>query len=362
MRWMNPDINRAYTLPSEFYRDEFIWNKSIKSIFESSWQWIAHDLENIGPNSVYPFDFLKPLIPEPLIWLKDADDSSSIASNVCTHRGNILVNKPGKLTELRCGYHGRRFDMKGCFTFMPMSAGMVDFPSHNDHLPKLQHAYWKGLNFAAFQPEFRSERWFKPLEDYLFWLPIEDFIPSHEFNHTYTVNAHWALYTDNYLEGFHIPFVHPELNASIEMSTYETILFELGVLQKAYARQGEQCFDLPPSSPDFGQRVAAYYFWLFPNLMLNFYPWGLSVNVVRPVSLDKTEVDFKRYIWKKEIMSEGAGADLDLVEQQDEAIVERVQTGLQSRLYKRGRFSPTMEAGVHRFHCLLDTFLFKDTV
>jgi choline monooxygenase len=360
MRWMNSDINQAYTLPSEFYRDEGIWNLSIQRIFGPSWQWVAHDMENIGPNSAFPFYFLQPLMPEALIWLKDANDSACIVSNVCTHRGNILVNKPTKLSELRCGYHGRRFDLKGCFTFMPMSAGMVDFPSQSDHLPKINYAQWKGLNFAAIQPDIKIDKWLKPLEEYLSWMPIEEFIPSPEFNHTYPVNAHWALYTDNYLEGFHIPFVHPELNATIEMSSYETIPLELGVLQKAYARHAEKCFDLPPSSPDFGKRVAAYYFWLFPNLMLNFYPWGLSVNVVRPISMSKTEVDFKRYIWKRELMSEGAGADLDLVEQQDEAIVEQVQAGIQSMLYKRGRFSPIMEAGVHRFHCLLDTFLFKD--
>jgi len=44
---------------------------------------------------------------------------------------------------------------------------------------------------------------------------------------------------------------------------------------------------------------------------------------------------------------------LDRVEREDEAIVEAVQRGVRSRLYDRGRYSPTREQGVHHFHRLL---------
>ena len=36
----------------------------------------------------------------------------------------------------------------------------------------------------------------------------------------------------------------------------------------------------------------------------------------------------------------------------DEAVVEAVQRGIRSRLYVRGRYSPTREQGVHHFHRL----------
>lgn len=59
----------------------------------------------------------------------------------------------------------------------------------------------------------------------------------------------------------------------------------------------------------------------------------------------------------KSKLGQGAGGDLDKVEQEDEAIVELVQQGVRSRLYSRGRYSPTMERGTHHFHQLLGEFL-----
>ena len=87
--------------------------------------------------------------------------------------------------------------------------------------------------------------------------------------------------------------------------------------------------------------------------MFNFYPWGLSMNIVRPLNEHLTKVSFRAYIWDESKLTAGAGADVDLVEREDEAVVEQVEIGTRSRFYKHGRFSPTMERGVHQFHQLL---------
>ncbi|MBK7427523.1 MAG: hypothetical protein IPI60_11100 [Saprospiraceae bacterium] len=110
---------------------------------------------------------------------------------------------------------------------------------------------------------------------------------------------------------------------------------------------------MPESSPDFGKQVAAYYFWIFPNIMFNFYPWGLSLNVVYPLAVNKTKIDFHTYVWDASLMNQGAGANLHQTEMEDEAVVESVQRGVRSRLYECGRFSPAMEQGVHYFHRML---------
>jgi choline monooxygenase len=146
------------------------------------------------------------------------------------------------------------------------------------------------------------------------------------------------------------------LNAVIDYGAYETELHRYGNLQLGIGRGGTEAFDLPRESPDFGKRVAAYYFWLLPNLMFNFYPWGLSINIVRPLGIALTKVSFITYVWKPDLLDRGAGAGLDRVEREDEAVVESVQRGMQSRLYDRGRYSPTREQGVHQFHRLLCEF------
>ena len=100
-------------------------------------------------------------------------------------------------------------------------------------------------------------------------------------------------------------------------------------------------------------KVAALYLWLFPTTMLNFYPWGLSVNVVKPLSPERTRVTFLSFVRDASLRETGAGGDLDRVEREDEAVVEAVQRGVRSRLAARGRYSPTEEVGVHHFHRLL---------
>ena len=173
----------------------------------------------------------------------------------------------------------------------------------------------------------------------------------------YLVKCNWALYVENYLEGFHIPYVHSSLNEVIDYGAYTDELYDYCCLQLGIAKPGEECFTLSEISPDYGSEIAAYYWWVFPNLMLNYYPWGLSINIVRPLAQDLTKVSFITYVSDHSKLDKGAGSGLDRVEREDEAIVEMVQRGMQSSFYSRGRYSPKRERGVHHFHRLLTEFL-----
>ena len=96
--------------------------------------------------------------------------------------------------------------------------------------------------------------------------------------------------------------------ADAERPPNTTELFPHCNLQLGIAKPGEPAFDLPASSPDVGKRVAAYYWWLFPNTMLNVYPWGVSVNVVKPLAVDRTRVSFLSYVWDESKLDRGAGS------------------------------------------------------
>jgi choline monooxygenase len=125
-------------------------------------------------------------------------------------------------------------------------------------------------------------------------------------------------------------------------------------VQTALARGATDAF--PPARPG-AEPVAAHYWWVFPNLMVNAYPWGLSINHVQPLAPDRTRVAFRSYVWDASRFDRGAGGALDRVEHEDEAIVEAVQRGVKARLYRGGRYSPSREQGVHHFHRLLCAFL-----
>jgi choline monooxygenase len=216
---------------------------------------------------------------------------------------------------------------------------------------------WAGHMFTSLDPTFSLDGILHAMEERVGFLPLEDFTHDPARNRTFEVAGHWALYCDNFLEGFHIPFVHPDLNAAVDYDQYTTVLFDHCNLQIAHAKGKEDAFDLPQGHPNDGEDVAAFYFWVFPNMMFNFYPWGLSVNLIEPVAKDRTRVHFRSYVHDSALLGQGAGGDLDLVEHEDEAVVESVQRGIQSRAYTTGRFSPRREQGVHHFHRLLASAL-----
>ena len=354
MAQVHPDIRRASTLPSRFYTDPCLFEKAKDKVFARSWQFVG-DTDHVKvPGQLQPFTLLEGCLDEPLLLTRDMDDRIHCLSNVCTHRGNLVCEAGGNERFLRCRYHGKRFGLDGKFQFMPEFDGAEGFPSPADDLPRVPFGQWFRFLFVSLQPQVSLEEHLAPMQERVGWMPIDQFVFEPTRVKEYMVRAHWALYCDNYLEGFHIPFIHADLNQTLDYGSYRSILFQTSNLQLGVAKDGEPAFDLPPSSPDSGQRIGAYYFWLFPNLMFNFYPWGLSINIVRPLGPELTKVTFLPYVWDAAKMAQGAGAALDRVEREDEVVVELVQRGLKSRFYDRGRFSPAREEGVHQFHRLLE--------
>ena len=350
---IDPDVARASTPPGRFYGDPEVLERARSRVFLPSWQIAADAGEVEEPGSVKPVVLHEGLLDEPIVLARDAGGTLHGLSNACTHRGNIVVKEAGRRSSLVCGYHGRRFGLDGRFHSMPGFEEAHGFPRPEDDLARVPVATWGRLVFASVRPELPFEEWIGDLVRRLGWIVVDGLRLDAERSRDYEVRANWALYCDNYLEGFHIPFVHAALSRRIELEEYATELFERSSVQIALAKDGEEALDPPAGSPDHGQRIAGYYWFLFPNLMLNFYPWGLSINVVRPLGLDRTRVTFLAYVGDRAKLERGAGAGLDRVEREDEAVVEGVQRGIRSRLYGRGRYSPKHERAVHHFHRLL---------
>ncbi|TAH34372.1 MAG: aromatic ring-hydroxylating dioxygenase subunit alpha [Planctomycetota bacterium] len=354
---IDPDIRRAHTLPAELYLSPRAYEEVRERVFARSWQFLGDVDRLAAPRQCVPFTLLPGCLDQPLLFTRDERGDLHGLSNVCTHRGTVLCEEEKNTQGLRCRYHGRRFALDGKFVSMPEFEGVEHFPAPEDDLARVPFALWRRFLFAGVAPAFPFDQLVAELEQRVGWLPIERAAHDPARDRDYTVQANWALYCDNYLEGFHIPFVHPALNTALDFTSYRTELFRYSSLQVGTASGGEHVFELPRSSPDHGQQVAGYYFWLFPNLMLNVYPWGISVNIVLPQAPDRTIVRFRSYVWDAARLDLGAGSGLHQVEMEDEGVVEAVQRGVRSRFYQHGRYSPTREQGVHHFHRLLAEFV-----
>ncbi|HKH59739.1 MAG TPA: aromatic ring-hydroxylating dioxygenase subunit alpha [Flavitalea sp.] len=355
---VDPDISRAKTLSTDFYIDPKYFAEAKEKIFSKSWQF-AGDVGCLRePGQCQPFTLLENYLDEPLVLTRDNENNTHCLSNVCTHRGTILIPGACKVPNLRCRYHGRIFGLDGSFRSMPEFREVKNFPSPDDNLTQLPLYQWGDFLFTSLDQDCRPGPYFKDMIERLSWLPLNDFVFKPGLSKSYLVNAHWALYCENYLEGFHIPFVHAGLNAVIDFGDYTTELFQYSNLQLGIAKDADNVFDVPERSPDYGKKVAAYYFWVFPNMMFNFYPWGLSINLIQPVNIQQCKVSFLTYVWKEDKFNTGAGSDLNTVELEDEEVVEAVQKGIRSRFYKHGRYSVTREQGTHHFHRIICEFMY----
>jgi phenylpropionate dioxygenase-like ring-hydroxylating dioxygenase large terminal subunit len=354
---IDPDIRVAKTLPARVYSDPEIFRAQREGVFARTWQYAGHDDLVKVAGQVHPFTLLPGTLDEPLLLTRDRDDRLHCLSNVCTHRANLVVNGPGHETQLHCRYHGRRFTLDGRFHSMPEFKATADFPSPADDLPTVPLGTWERFMLVALAPRMGFDEIAAPLHERLRGMPFAQLAFDPAGARDYLVSANWALYVDNYLEGFHIPYVHASLATTLDYGAYAVELSRYGVLQLGIAQQGETAFRQPERNAGRGHAIGAYYFWIFPTTMFNVYPWGISVNVVTPLAVDRTRVSFLPFVWDETKRAQGAGAGLDRVEREDEAIVEAVQRGVRSRLYDRGRYSPAREGGVHHFHRLLAEFM-----
>jgi choline monooxygenase len=178
----------------------------------------------------------------------------------------------------------------------------------------------------------------------------------------YELACNWKVYVDNYLEGYHIPVVHPTLHKEIDYDSYRVEPQRYSSIQHAPLRPTAGASDRK-YDPAKGPVPEAVYGWVFPNIMVNVYLGQMQTNTIVPVSHDKTIVIFE---WFAANPPSDPGADPDWsrlvafsdeIQDEDVEICETVQRNLRSRVYDRGRYSAKRENGVHHFHALLHEFL-----
>ncbi len=349
---IHPDISKASTLPKEFYLDPKYFKSCLDNIFPESWQLVA-DRKNLQSNNIYPINFLSNLLDESLVLINHNNEIKCF-SNVCTHRAYLIAEKPCSGKKLRCMYHGRTFNLDGSYMSMPGFEETENFPTEKDNLQSVPVINWKNFILVSLQGGIDIMPALNDVEKRLPNYPFEELIYNEEISQSWEIDAHWALYCENYLEGFHVPFIHKGLGKEVDVGTYKTLLLENAVLQ---AVEGEESFEIFKNPDNQEQNLYGLYYWIFPNLMLNFYSWGLSINIIEPISPSKTRINFLSYPIKNNHQPRSGNSTLSQVEKEDQMVVLGVQKGIKSRFYNLGRYSPEHEEGVHYFHILLNKYL-----
>lgn len=349
------NIERASTLPSRLYVDPVVLALEEERVFGRTWQLAGH-ASDVREHGQY---FTAEVAGESVVVLKDGDRLRGF-HNVCLHRAGPVASGCGKRHTLQCQYHGWTYTLDGSLLRTPGMEDARHFTPDEMHLVPVQVDAWGPLVFVNLDPKAPPLAHF--LDDLVDRVHFDPAVSYHSVERrSYEVACNWKVYVDNYLEGYHIPLVHPALHKELDDKRYRVEPRRYYSIQHAPLR-GAAASDAGRLYRPDGSHEAAHYFWIFPNIMLNLYFGQLQTNVVIPRGPDHTTVVFEWFAldasvdpasdeWARRV------AFSDTVQDEDRHICEVVQKNLRSRIYDRGRYAPRQEQGVHHFHALLHEFL-----
>jgi choline monooxygenase len=340
-------LERARTIPSSWYFDPDIYAAERRAVFGDTWQVVGRAEQVAGPGQFLTAE----VAGEPVLVVRGEDGVLRAFHNVCRHRAARVLTEPcGQATKLRCRYHGWTYDLSGRLRGVPEFDGVAEFRRDDNGLASMSVGTWGPLVFVHARPPAA------PLIDFLSPLEkrdVRDSMAGLQFaqRKEYELDCNWKVYVDNYLDGgYHVNTIHPGLAGALDYSGYHTVIDGETSVQISPLR--------PPDSSSMGQVRAgdnAYYWWIWPNFMINLYQGVIDTNLVLPLGPERCRVIFDFYFSDgidRQFM-ERSIAVADQVQAEDMEICEDVQRGLASSSYDTGRFSVRREGGGYHFHQLL---------
>jgi choline monooxygenase len=343
-------LSQAFTIPSSWYTDPRIAELERWNVFSKTWQLVARrsQLQKAG-------DFVATRIAaEPVVVVCGGDGTLRAFFNVCRHHAAAVVTQPcGQVSILQCPYHGWKYGLDGSLKGTPEFEGVEKFDRAQNGLLPIRVETWECFVFVNLDPHAGS------LNQFLGGL-VKKVAPlgignlHHFLRRTYDIHCNWKVFVDNYLDGgYHVPHLHKGLSSVLDYKQYTIENEDRYCLQSSPMLASTE--DAATRATRKGDR--AWYFWQYPNLMINCYEGYMDTNYVIPVDADRCMVIFDFYfsdISESRRQYNAQSVDVgNRVQDEDLGICEDVQRGLKSRAYGAGRLSVRREAGEQLFHRLL---------
>lgn len=332
------------TLPARLYHDPLVYEQERQSIFAGQWLLFGHESLVSAPGQYLAMT----VAGWPIFVIRDKEGHLKGFHNVCRHRAAMIVRDgQGTAAALRCMYHGWVYDTDGQLRKAPDFGGdesdEKDLYDRTSLFP-VHVRVWNSLVFICMAegdpPPFEES--LGDLTDVLADIDLADYKFYDTASHTLQCN--WKTYVENYLEGYHIPTVHPELNKEVDFSTYRVSAANRIARHDVATQKDDAVND-------------GLWVWLWPHAALNIYKNGMNLELMMPAGPETMEL---RYCYLFKDISPAAEEDnrrtIDMsfsVTQEDIEICEIVQKNLRAGMYDRGELSPKHEGGVAYFQQLI---------
>jgi choline monooxygenase len=343
-------LEEAYTIPAPWYLDQRIEQAEREEVFGANWIAVGRT-DQVAVEGQF---FTVEIAGEPLVVVRGSDGELRGFFNVCRHHAAAVANVPcGTVQHLRCPYHGWTYGLDGSLKGAPEFTDVRNFDRGANGLVPVRLETWEPFIFVTLDPGAA------PLKALLGDLPgrvaMLRVADLHFFaRKTYTLACNWKVYVDNYLDGgYHVPHLHKGLSSVLDYKKYTIKNSERYSLQSSPMVCSEEYDSFAATRT--GDH--AYYYWLYPNFMINMYQGMMDTNLVLPLATDRCLVQFDFFF--KDVSDSARMANTesmgvsDRIQEEDVDICESVQRGLRSRVYGAGRLSVRREGGEHLFHRLL---------
>ncbi|MFL5245511.1 MAG: aromatic ring-hydroxylating oxygenase subunit alpha [Gemmataceae bacterium] len=350
-------LERAKTIPASWYLDADIQEAERRAVFGNTWQAVGRVDQVALPGTFFTAE----LAGEPILVVRDEAGMLRAFYNVCRHRAaRVMAEAQGQAKSLRCRYHGWTYDLAGRLRGTPEFGGVAGFQREDNGLPEIAVAAWGPIvwvHLGLNPPPLHGI--LTPLPERTASMGLESlrFVERRE----YRLACNWKIFVDNYLDGgYHVNTVHPGLAEVLDYSGYRTEVADFTSVQIGPLKHTTEQADIGKVRGG----DSAYYWWIFPNFMMNLYEGVMDTNLVLPLGPDACRVVFDFYfadtdgIDRRRFIADSMAVGHQ-IQLEDVGICEEVQRGLASRSYDTGRFSVRREAGGYHFHRLLAQSLSK---
>ncbi len=324
-----------YTSPESFVRER-------EAIFQRTWQLLGPASRVAEPGHYVAAE----LAGTKVMAVRGRDGVLRAFRNVCRHRGaRLLEEGAGACKLIRCPYHNWAYDLDGTLRQAPWFGEEPGFQFADWPLEPVSVEEWRGLLFVAVSPD---QSLAVQLGDTIAELadePIETF--AHDRSERLVFDANWKVYTDNFVEGYHIPGIHPAFFKAIDFERFETTALDNLVRMTAPPREG--------------LFYRGKWLWMWPNWTLSLFSGGMNTSRINPLAHDRTELIYDFYFADlsaatKEKRDDTIARNLDVV-REDFGICLETHKNYASGGYRPGPLSPRHEQGVAWFQARIATAL-----
>ena len=312
-------------LAARWYSDHDQYQNERRAIWGSEWLMFGVTAELSRPGQYVADE----IAGYPLLVVVDPQGALRGFHNVCPHRAGV-IQWPGcgQTGNLVCRYHGWAFSWDGS---LKSARDFGDTPTPDDHsLRSIRVETWGPLVFVNLDENAPS------LMSTLG--SLDTAVRQHDFaafsygrRVVRTLECNWKTYVDNYLEGYHVPLLHPLLNSAVDMKTYSVEV-------------PDDTYCIHRAGQVEGSASAGVWVFRYPNLAINVYSDGMNIERIVPLSSTRTAVVYDYFAHdvseaKIQNMVEMSNVTLD----EDQAIAELVQRNLDAGIYEAGPLSPRHE-------------------